>query len=148
MRTERVVIVADDDEDLRDALVTVLREEGYDTRAARDGREALLLLDGLHGRPCILLLDLMMPNLSGFDVLEVLSQARRLDVVPVVVCSAALPAPDAPLPCGVRQCLPKPLCLGLLLETIADLCTEAPPLRSDVAPGLLRSLPLDERERT
>lgn len=79
-------IVADDDADHRILLATVIRRAGFEVHEARDGEEVLALYDGL-GPPDVIVTDLMMPKLSGFDVLESLRDRRSR--VPIVLVSAA-----------------------------------------------------------
>lgn len=83
----RDVLIVDDDPDIRDALGECLRYEGYGVHAAVDGRDALDRLEfGL--RPDVILLDLMMPVLNGFDVLQALRKRPDWKTIPVVVVSA------------------------------------------------------------
>lgn len=83
----RDILIVDDDPDIRDALGECLRFEGYGVHAAADGRDALDRLEfGL--RPDVILLDLMMPVLNGFDVLSALQQRPEWRSIPVVVVSA------------------------------------------------------------
>ena len=83
----RDVLIVDDDPDIRDALGECLRYEGYGVHAAVDGRDALDRLEfGL--RPDVILLDLMMPVLNGFDVLQALKNRPDWKTIPVVVVSA------------------------------------------------------------
>jgi CheY-like chemotaxis protein len=83
----REILIVDDDPDIRDALGECLRYEGYDVHAAADGRDALDRLEfGL--KPDVILLDLMMPVLNGFDVLEALKKRPEWRTIPVVVVSA------------------------------------------------------------
>jgi PAS domain S-box-containing protein len=116
------VLVAEDDADIRRSVVEVLTGEGYEVITASDGREALDLLAGGE-RPCLILLDLMMPSMSGWDVLEALRADRRLASLPVVVLSAAA-GREQRLE-GARRCLPKPLMIQSLLEAVEEHC--APP---------------------
>jgi CheY-like chemotaxis protein len=84
----RLILVVDDDRAIRETLSDVLQDEGYATSAAVDGREALRLLhEGL--RPCVILLDLTMPGMDGWDFRA--SQMRDPDIssIPVVVITAA-----------------------------------------------------------
>ena len=122
MSANRIVIVADDDEEVRAAIESVLGRAGYETRSARNGHEALLALDGLGGRPCILVLDLMMHEMDGFEVLAVLARTHRLATVPVIVCSAAWNG--EPLPPGIRLCLLKPMSMDALLGGLENLCRQ------------------------
>lgn len=81
------VLIVDDDPDIRDALGECLRYEGYAVQAAADGRAALDRLE-IGFRPNLILLDLMMPVLNGFDVLNALKQRPDWQSIPVVVVSA------------------------------------------------------------
>jgi CheY-like chemotaxis protein len=115
MSGKRTAIVAEDDEDIRESLAGILREAGYETRMARDGHEAILLLEGLRERPCVLFLDLMLPGMSGLRVLEALSRERFADLS-IVVCSAAVP--KEPLRGEVHRFLHKPFSVETLLAAI------------------------------
>src|ERR1700733_13792148 len=83
-----IVLVVDDDHDIRGTLSQVLEDEGYSTAAASDGREALRLLRaGL--RPCIIFLDLSMPGMDGWDFRADQMADPDLRTIPVVVITAA-----------------------------------------------------------
>lgn len=82
----RTVMVVDDDPILRAALRFKLEQAGYQVCAVGSGRELLAWLD-LH-KPDLILLDLMMPNMSGFEVLEYLRSDPALSSIPVVVVAA------------------------------------------------------------
>jgi CheY-like chemotaxis protein len=82
------ILLVDDNEDLRALYGTLLRREGYEVREAENGPEALALLEHATSEPCLLLLDLMMPGMSGADVLEALRQKGRLAKQPVIVLTA------------------------------------------------------------
>jgi CheY-like chemotaxis protein len=69
------VLVVEDDQELREAVGSILQEEGCSVRSASNGAEALTLLHGQE-RPCIILLDLMMPVMNGWQFLE----QRKSDV--------------------------------------------------------------------
>ena len=78
------VLVAEDDEHTRNGLVEILEAEGYETVAARDGKEAVELFT--RERPDFVCLDIMMPGASGYDVCK---QIRAVDdTVPLVFISA------------------------------------------------------------
>jgi DNA-binding response OmpR family regulator len=78
--------VVDDDEMLLDALVRYLAREGLEVKIARNGREALEEME--HRRPDLMVLDLMMPGMSGFEVIEALRQQSGRPKVPVLVFTA------------------------------------------------------------
>jgi CheY-like chemotaxis protein len=107
------VLVVDDDEAIRDVVAEVLREEGYDVACAQNGAQALRELERDH-QPDLVLLDLMMPVMSGWEVLEEMQANERLSRIPVVVVSAMC----AP---GAREHLAKPIDLDRLLETVGRL---------------------------
>lgn len=112
----RTVLVVDDDPDIRDAVGDCLREEGYEVHTAADGRAALDRLEfGL--RPAVILLDLMMPVLNGFDVLRALRSAPDWQRIPVVVVSANQGYEPQDLQ-GAFSIIRKPVQLEKLLSTI------------------------------
>jgi DNA-binding response OmpR family regulator len=80
------IIVADDDRMFRKVAETTLRRQGYDVATASDGEEALQLIRS--ERPDIIVLDLIMPKLQGFDVLTILKQDTLTSAIPVIVLSS------------------------------------------------------------
>lgn len=82
----RLVLVVEDDPDLGDAVVMFLAEEGLEARLARDGDQAMRLVDDL--RPAVMVLDLMMPRRDGFSVLRELRADGRIASLPVIVVTA------------------------------------------------------------
>jgi CheY-like chemotaxis protein len=80
------IVVADDDRMFRKAAETTLRRQGYSVVTASDGEEALQLIRS--ERPDIIVLDLIMPKLQGFDVLQVLKQDSVTAAIPVIVLSS------------------------------------------------------------
>ena len=113
----RRVLVVEDDEQIREVLAEVLTDEGYAVETAENGRQALERLDG--ASPCVMLLDLMMPVMNGWQLLGELRADGRLDGMAVVVVSAAHDA--EPLD-GVRTCLRKPITVDRLLSTVKAYC--------------------------
>ena len=82
MTHAHVVLVVDDDRDVRDLFADTLRENGHHVEDARDGDEALRLIDdGL--RPCLVLTDVLMPRMDGWDLSRALG--KRIPEVPVVL---------------------------------------------------------------
>jgi CheY-like chemotaxis protein len=85
---EPSVLVVEDDEDTRDLIVEVLREDGYVVDQAADGFEALEGLRHAAQTPALILLDLMMPVMNGWEFLEARTDDPRLATIPVLVLSA------------------------------------------------------------
>jgi two-component system response regulator CpxR len=107
------VLVVDDDEAIRQVVSEVLRDEGYDVVCAENGVQALReLQEERHAD--LVLLDLMMPVMSGWEVLEQLQMSDELSRIPVVVISAM----NAP---GAQEYLAKPIDLDQLLATVGRL---------------------------
>ncbi|MEQ1502388.1 MAG: response regulator [Myxococcota bacterium] len=102
-----VVLVVDDDESTRDVVSRTLSAHGWQVQLAADGQQALASLG--RSRPDVLLLDLMMPNVDGFAVIEHVRSTPRLADLPIVVYSAkALTDPEkAALDAGVQDVLQK-----------------------------------------
>jgi CheY-like chemotaxis protein len=108
------ILIAEDDDAIRDALATLLEEEGYRVVTARDGAEALARLHALP-RPRLVLLDLMMPVMSGWEFLRRLRADPDTADIPVLVLSAShLSAP----PEGASAFFSKPVRIGALLDSL------------------------------
>lgn len=80
------LLVVDDEKDVTDTLVNTLRREGYEAVAAYDGEEALQKVK--QEDPDIILLDLMMPKLNGFEVLKEIREKHKDKWRPVIIVSA------------------------------------------------------------
>lgn len=110
-------LVVDDNADIRALLTRALEMEGFQVTAAENGEAAKTMIETVD-KPCVILLDLMMPVMDGKQFLEWKNQQRHLDDVPVIVISALR---DATLQ-GVRAALKKPIDLNELFEVVEDLC--------------------------
>lgn len=111
------VLVIDDDLPLRGMLAAALRQHGFQVLLAGDGAEGQRALNIHH--PHIVLLDLAMPDVNGWDFLQRLQETGHLGRVPIVVLSAHVRVePAALLQMGVAAILPKPFNLTELIEVI------------------------------
>ena len=114
------VLVIDDDLPLRGMLAAALRQHGFQVLLAGDGAEGQRALT-IHS-PDVVLLDLAMPEVNGWDFLQRLRDTGRLGNVPIVVLSAHVRVePQALLQMGVAAILPKPFNLPELIELIEHL---------------------------
>ena len=117
------ILLVDDDPDLRQCLVDILEDEGYVTQTAGTGREALAVLQAPQ-LPSLILLDLMMPELNGWQFYERQQSDPRLAPIPVLVVtanrgmSAAIPGSDVLL---------KPFTAETVVSKVHGLIETAPP---------------------
>jgi CheY-like chemotaxis protein len=111
--TSRFVLIVDDDPNLLEVTSFVIESEGMAVETAKNGAEALALLRA--GRlPGLVLLDLMMPVMNGWEFLDEVAKDPLLKVLPVVVLTAAQ---RAQVP-GVVEVLCKPVDLRALLRVV------------------------------
>ena len=82
------VLIVDDDTDIRTALVDVLEEHGYEAISAVNGRDALNKLRQAEPKPCLIVLDLMMPVMDGRSFREEQLKTPEFADIPVVVVTA------------------------------------------------------------
>jgi CheY-like chemotaxis protein len=82
------VLVVDDDADIRETVSLILEDEGWEVSSAADGAAALALLRGSATRPNVILLDLMMPVMNGWQFREEQLKDPQLAQIPLVVLSA------------------------------------------------------------
>jgi CheY-like chemotaxis protein len=121
---EHVILVVDDDRDIRDSLIELLQEHGYRAAGAANGREALALLGTTPHSPCLILLDLMMPVMDGRGFREEQLKNPAWAQIPVIVISAYSDA-QAQARALDLECLRKPLAMRLLIEVVQRHCRGA-----------------------
>jgi CheY-like chemotaxis protein len=138
---ERRILVVDDDEAIRTMLFTILRRRGFKVDLAGGGAAALERIAGCHY--AVLLLDLMMPMVNGYDVLAKLAERDRADRPLVIVLTAGAPPRNlrADLVAGTVR---KPFDIQLLVDTVAACAASCsvrpqvdgcPPADSDTPPA-------------
>jgi CheY-like chemotaxis protein len=119
MRGTRPILVVEDDHDVRVTLRAVLEEEGYAVFTATNGRDALDLLEREEPRPGLILLDLMMPIMDGWQFAALLKANATLAAIPFAVASAVA---RYEAPSRAIAILNKPLDLDALLELAQRYC--------------------------
>ncbi len=115
------VLIVEDDEDVRDFMDVLLRASGYETMTAANGAIGLEMMR--HRRPCVVLLDLMMPVMDGWTFRARQLADPELAPVPVICVTAAID------PREVRSrlhipCLAKPIDFNRLLDEVSGACIE------------------------
>ena len=118
-------MIVEDDEDIRADLSAILRVKGFLVEEVANGREALARLRG-GSRPCLMVLDLMMPVMNGWELRAAMRADELLRAIPVVVVSGAGRVGDDDLralePAAV---LVKPFELSELLGLVSRYCAQA-----------------------
>ncbi|MEO8430437.1 MAG: response regulator [Acidobacteriota bacterium] len=117
-RTRRKLLLVEDDRDLRDALCQLLSDTGYDVVCAENGREALEYL-AKSPAPCLVLLDLMMPVMNGWEFRAEQRKNEKISGIPVVVVTADGRADLKALALGVDDYLRKPIEIERLLDIVS-----------------------------
>jgi two-component system response regulator MprA len=115
------VLVVEDDPDVLEVICEILEGDGRRPIAARDGREALReLRSGL--RPCLIILDMLMPGMDGWQFRRTQKADEDLSKIPVVVVSGVQAARNSALQGGAVAFLPKPVVPEALLLAVASAC--------------------------
>lgn len=123
LMTERhtpCVMIVEDDRDTREMLARFLEMEGYVVRQAENGQRALEQLKH-DGNTSVILLDLMMPVMNGWQFRRAQENDPEMARIPVVVVTAAGPQSDIPA-ISAHAWVPKPVDFDKLLATIEPLC--------------------------
>jgi CheY-like chemotaxis protein len=110
------ILVVDDDDTIRDTVAEALELDGYAVDTARNGAEALDAV--VQHQPSGIILDLMMPVMTGWQFLEQCRQRQLCVGTPIVVMSAYNKLPDEAASLGVSGCIAKPFDLDVLLGAI------------------------------
>jgi len=112
------VLIVEDEEDLRELMRHALQMHGYTVVTAEEGTDALRKIDDI-GLPCVILLDLLMPGMNGWDFFDKLQERPELASVPVIIHSSA----SSRAPAGATRVLQKPLAFDSLLSVVAEYCS-------------------------
>lgn len=121
------ILVVDDDAEIRETIVDVLTENGFEAIGATDGIEALTQLRDPEDRWAVVLLDLMMPNMDGRAFREQQLQDRELASIPVVVVSAATDVHETASELQAAAAVTKPVRLLDLVAIVSRFCPRLEP---------------------
>jgi two-component system, OmpR family, phosphate regulon response regulator PhoB len=118
-REQRSVLLVEDDPELRRFVVTALRLDGYVVRVATDGDEAVVL--ATQARPDLVLLDLRLRRVDGWQVLAFFNADASLRTVPIVVLTASAGQSERARAwaAGAAEYLVKPISADQMLATVA-----------------------------
>jgi CheY-like chemotaxis protein len=112
------VLVVEDDDDIRNAIVDLLESEGYCTEAAENGKEALEKLYHIP-KPCLVLLDMMMPIMNGRQFLDEVMKDSKLAPLPILIVSAVAEKSNT---AGSVGFLKKPIDIDVVLNVVSQYC--------------------------
>jgi CheY-like chemotaxis protein len=123
MASKRILVV-EDDEDIRRNLQDILEFQGYEVEQATDGSAALELLKQATQPPSLILLDLMMPGMDGFQFREAQQRDHKIASIPVIVMTADGHIEIKKMKVGAQDSIRKPVELDELLEKVARFCEQ------------------------
>ncbi len=112
------ILVVEDEKGIQEVIKMALEMEGYKVKTADNGKAGLELLPKME-TPCLILLDLMMPVMNGWQFAEAISQDMTLATIPVVIVTAY---GDRAMSIPAKGVLKKPIDLDLLLNTVKKWC--------------------------
>ena len=119
------VLVVEDDSDVREAIVEALIDAEFGTVEAANGEEALRRLRDCEGTPCLILLDMMMPVMDGWQFRQAQTADPAIADIPVVVLSAHVSASEAANDMRADGFLKKPVKLDALVAAVARFCNDS-----------------------
>ena len=85
---KKSILVIDDNQDILFIVRTMLEENGYEVKCASSGREGLKFIKGL--TPALVILDLLMPDMDGLEVLKTIKENPDISAIPVMILSARI----------------------------------------------------------
>jgi CheY-like chemotaxis protein len=115
------ILIVEDDDEIREILAEMLIERGFTVITARNGQEGL---EAMRGAPalCVVLLDLMMPVMDGWQLRREMLADPALADIPVVVVSGAADVEDQSAVLKAARVLTKPVKWPMLLASVRDHC--------------------------
>ena len=125
-RYSKRILIADDDPVMRHLLIAIVKKEGYEAVAVGDGREAFRLLQS-DADFSAAIFDMMMPHLTGLDIIRYMRTEKRLQRIPVMMLTAEqdLQLMARSFVAGVRAFLSKPCNAEQIESTLRILLTPA-----------------------
>jgi len=114
----RHILIIEDDRDIRKGLQLVLESEGYTVEQAENGQVALELLKASDELPSLIILDLMMPIMDGFQFRERQAQDLRIQDIPVIIMTADGHIEEKKFRTGAQLALRKPADVDAILSAV------------------------------
>ncbi len=116
----KTILLIEDDADIRETYAAILTSEGYAVEEASNGRLGLEKLRSMRERPDLVLVDMMMPEMTGAEFLDELHESQAFAAMPVVmVTGSKVTARESR---GARHVLKKPVSYETLMRIVAEFC--------------------------
>ena len=115
------ILIIEDDRDIRESLAEVLEDEGFHVISQPDGARGLDYLRGAQELPALILLDLMMPNMNGFQFREAQLKSAELAQIPVAILSADGDPQERAGDLNAAGYVKKPLKIKALLDLVSGI---------------------------
>ena len=123
-RRRPTILVVEDDPDLRLVHSEILSHEGYEVLTAADGIEALEVVE-TEGPPAMILLDLRMPRMNGWDLANRLREREGWRDIPIIVVAAHYRIADEAAAIGAHAFLHKPVSIDVLLKVVGQVFAQS-----------------------
>jgi CheY-like chemotaxis protein len=117
MGSDQYILLVEDDLDISEAIQSILEEEKYKVKCTFNGKEALDYLTTAKNTPSLILLDIMMPQMNGYEFREAQLQDPRIANIPTIILSAAGKYENIEK-LNFKECLKKPLDLETLIDVV------------------------------
>jgi len=117
--SNKSILIVEDDKPIREMMKTLLEIEGYEVIATSNGKEGIDAMEK-KGNPSLILLDMMMPIMNGWDFLDIVRSNPKTSKLPVVIVSAYSETAKSLKP---KAFVPKPVQYSTLLKAIAECAT-------------------------
>lgn len=117
MSSDNYILLVEDDLDISEAIQSILEEEGFTIKCTFNGKEAIEFLADAPKIPSLILLDIMMPYMNGYEFREAQLKDKRIADVPTIILSAAGKHEDMNR-LHFKECLKKPLDLETLIDVV------------------------------
>jgi CheY-like chemotaxis protein len=122
MASNRHILIVEDAPEMVILLRQLLEEEGYSVDVAMNGQEALDFLRGKKNLPFLILLDLMMPVMDGFQFRQEQEKDVRLASIPIVIMTADGNIESKELKVGAKGAIKKPMDIKTVIEVVHRFC--------------------------
>ena len=113
------ILIVEDDKDIREAMKDALEIEGYNVMTASNGNEGLTSLRS-HENTCMILLDLLMPSMSGREFMDIVQKEDKISSIPIFIHSSVANKENTT---GAAGWIKKPADLGIILQAVKTYCS-------------------------